>query len=231
MNLSLQNPIYSTFFRTGPETHIGWLPVQVARADNAPDSVPASAVSVRSGELLVIAASVESEDRAGDLVIARGWELESYLRNPVVLWAHQHRMPPIARSVEIAVEGDSLMATIEFADTPFAQEIKRLYLTGFMNGVSVGFRALEVESRKAVSGRRGTVFKRQELLEISAAPVPLHPLTLADRPAERQVEHSGAALELLRELAGLWKDLGQLGSSRMRQAPRVRGEMEARKRK
>ena len=50
--------------------------------DNAPDSVPASAVSVRSGELLVIAASVESEDRAGDLVIARGWELESYLRNP-----------------------------------------------------------------------------------------------------------------------------------------------------
>ena len=227
----MPNPIDSTFVRTGPDTHIGWLPVQVARADNALDSVAASAVSVRSGELLVIAASVESEDRAGDLVIARGWELESYLRNPVVLWAHQHCLPPIARSVEIAVEGDSLMATIEFADTPFAQEIKHLYLTGFMNGVSVGFRALEVESRKAVSGRRGTVFKRQELLEISAAPVPLHPLTLADRPAERQVEHSGAALELLRELAGLWKDLGQLGSSHMRQAPRVRGEMEARKRK
>ena len=227
----MQNPIYSTFFRTGPETHIGWLPVQVARADNAPDSVAASAVSVRSGELLVIAASVESEDRAGDLVIARGWELESYLRNPVVLWAHQHRMPPIARSVEIAVEGDSLMATIEFADTPFAQEIKRLYLTGFMNGVSVGFRALEVESRKAVGGRRGTVFKRQELLEISAAPVPLHPLTLADRPPPPQVEHSGEGLELLRELTGLWKDLGRLGPSNMRQAPQVRGEMEAIKRK
>ena len=226
----MQNPIYSTFFRTGPETHIGWLPVQVTRADDTPDSVAASAVSVRNSELLVIAASVESEDRAGDLVIARGWELESYLRNPVVLWAHQHRMPPIARSVEIAVQGDSLMATIEFADTPFAQEIKHLYLTGFMNGVSVGFRALEVESRKAVNGRRGTVFKRQELLEISAAPVPLHPLTLADRPPP-QVEHSGESLELLRELSGLWRDLGQLGSSRMRQAPRARGEMKAGKRK
>ena len=226
----MPNPIDSTFVRTGPETHIGWLPVQVARADDRPDTVPATAGPDGSGELLSIAASVESEDRAGDLVIARGWELESYLRNPVVLWAHQHRMPPIARSVEIAVEGDSLMATIEFADTPFAQEIKHLYLTGFMNGVSVGFRALEVESRKAVGGRRGTVFKRQELLEISAAPVPLHPLTLADRPPP-QVEHSGEALELLRELTGLWKDLGQLESSRMRQAPRVRGEMEARKRK
>ena len=226
----MQNPIYSTFFRTGPETHIGWLPVQVTRADDRPDTIPATAGPDGSGELLSIAASVESEDRAGDLVIARGWELESYLRNPVVLWAHQHRMPPIARSVEIAVEGDSLMATIEFADTPFAQEIKRLYLTGFMNGVSVGFRALEVESRKAVGGRRGTVFKRQELLEISAAPVPLHPLTLADRPPP-QIEQSGEALELLRELSGLWKDLGQLGSSHMRQALRVRGEMEARKRK
>ena len=226
----MQNPIYSTFFRTGPETHIGWLPVQVTRADDRPDTVPATAGPDGSGELLSIAASVESEDRAGDLVIARGWELESYLRNPVVLWAHQHRMPPIARSVEIAVEGDSLMATIEFADTPFAQEIKRLYLTGFMNGVSVGFRALEVESRKAVGGRRGTVFKRQELLEISAAPVPLHPLTLADRPPP-QVEHSGEGLELLRELTGLWKDLGRLGSSHMRQAPRARGEMEAGKRK
>ena len=227
----MQNPIYSTFFRTGPETHIGWLPVQVTRADDRPDTVPATAGPDGSGELLSIAASVESEDRAGDLVIARGWELESYLRNPVVLWAHQHRMPPIARSVEIAVEGDSLMATIEFADTPFAQEIKHLYLTGFMNGVSVGFRALEVESRKSANGRRGTVFKRQELLEISAAPVPLHPLTLADRPAPPQVEHSGETLELLRELTALWKDLGQLGSSRMRQAPQVRGEMEARKRK
>ena len=159
---------------------------------------------------------MESEDRAGDLVVARGWELDAYMRNPVVLWAHQHLLPPIARSVSTRVEGDSLMATIEFAGTPFAQEIKRLYLDGFMNGVSVGFRALETESRRAVNGRRGTVFKRQELLEISAAPVPLHPLTLADRPAVPQVEQSGEAVELLRELTGLWKDLGELAPRAIR---------------
>ena len=192
---------------------MGWLPVQVAQASKAADSVPAEAKAGRGGELLEIAASVESEDRAGDLVIARGWELDAYMRNPVVLWAHQHLLPPIARSVSTRIEGDSLMATIEFAGTPFAQEIKRLYLDGFMNGVSVGFRALETESRRAASGRRGTVFKRQELLEISAAPVPLHPMTLADRPALPQVEHSGEAVELLRELTGLWKDLGQLAAS------------------
>ena len=219
----MTNPIDSTFIRTGPETHLGWLPVEVERSETALDSVTAAAISGRSGELLSITASVESEDRAGDLIIARGWELESYLRNPVVLWAHQHCLPPIARSVSTRVEGESLIATIEFAETPFAQEIKHLYLTGFMNGVSVGFRALETEPRKAAGGRRGTVFRRQELLEISAAPVPLHPQTLAISPAMPQVEHSAAALEVLRELTGLWNELGQLGSSQMRQTLRSQG--------
>ena len=213
----MQNPIDTTFIRTGPETHMGWLPVQVAQAGAAPDSLPADVKAGESGGLLEIAASVESEDRAGDLVVARGWDLDAYMRNPVVLWAHQHLLPPIARSISTRVEGDSLMATIEFAGTPFAQEIKRLYLDGFMNGVSVGFRALETESRRAGNGRRGTVFKRQELLEISAAPVPLHPLTLAERPAVPRVEHSGETVELLRELTGLWRDLGHLAGRQVRQ--------------
>ena len=100
------------------------------------------------------------------------------------------------------------MATIEFADTPFAQEIKHLYLTGFMNGVSVGFRALEVESRKAVSGRRGTVFKRQELLEISAAPVTPaspDPCRPAGRTAGRALRRgAGTAQRVERPLEGSW---------------------------
>ena len=82
--LNCKIPSDSTFIRTGPETHMGWLPVQVARAGKASDTVPATAGPGRESELLEIAASVESEDRAGDLVIARGWELDAYMRNPVV---------------------------------------------------------------------------------------------------------------------------------------------------
>ena len=70
------------------------------------------------------------------------------------------------------------MASIEFAPTPFAQEIRSLYAAGFMRGVSVGFRAIEMEPRTGSSGRRGVLFKRQELLEISAAPVPVNPAAL-----------------------------------------------------
>ena len=80
----------------------------------------------------------------------------------------------------------SPLATIEFAPMPFAQEVRALYVGGFMRGVSVGFRALESGPRdgsSTASGhgarRHGVVFKRQELLEISAAPVPLNAMALA----------------------------------------------------
>jgi phage head maturation protease len=43
-----------------------------------------------------------------------------------------------------------------------------------MRGISVGFRAIESESRTTAAGGKATLFKRQELLEISVAPVPLN---------------------------------------------------------
>lgn len=131
-----------------------------------------------SGGTLTLVASTGQEDRAGDLVKATGWDLDAYRENPVFLWAHDYRRPAIGRSVRTWVQdgldGGRLMATIEFAPTPFAQEIRSLYAAGFMRGVSVGFRAIEMEPRTGASGRRGVLFKRQELLEISAAPVPVN---------------------------------------------------------
>lgn len=169
---------------------------------------------------LTLVASVETEDRAGDLIEAAGWELDAYCRNPVVLWAHDYLRPPIGRSLRTWVEGRSLMATVEFAPMPFAQEIRALYEGGFMRGVSVGFRALESESRAGPStasghgsGRRGVLFKRQELLEISAAPVPLNAMALAvqepgdgARDAAGQDERS-EAVQMLREIGALWRQL------------------------
>ncbi len=169
---------------------------------------------LREGGSLTITASVESEDRSGDVIVASGWRLDAYRENPVVLWAHQYHLPPIARSTRVWVEGDSLKASIEFAGTSFAQEVLRLYATGFMRGVSVGFRALEIGPRGSGSGG-GTIFRRQELLEISAAPVPLHPGTLA-----AGAESSGAgaerrmALDALRDLVGVWRGLGELVGGR-----------------
>ena len=46
--------------------------------------------SSRSKNSLTLQASIESEDRAGDVIRAEGWELDNYRLNPVILWTHRH---------------------------------------------------------------------------------------------------------------------------------------------
>ena len=133
---------------------------------------------------LTIRAAVGSEDRKGDVIDPSGWELDGYRRNPVFLWAHDRSKPPIGKSQRLWVEDGALYAVVEFAPTDFAREIAELYERGFMRGVSVGFLPLETEFRQASNGRRAYLYRRQELLEISAVPVPMHDDALAARSAD-----------------------------------------------
>lgn len=174
-----------------------------------------------SGTTITFRASVESEDRAGDVIKSEGWELDNYRSNPVVLWAHRHDLLPVGKSVDLWIENGALMATIEFAPTEFAQQIYRLFNEGFLRGVSVGFRALKSSPRSGRSGsehRRGTVFERQELLEISAAPVPMHPLALAAGPGVlaaggvRNETDQRELIPLFRELTDIWQSIAAIGS-------------------
>ena len=137
-----------------------------------------------TGRRLLMRAAVGSEDRKGDVIDASGWELDGYRRNPVFLWAHDRSHPPIGKSQRIWFDDGALYAEVEFAPTDFAGEIARLYQRGFMRGVSVGFLPLETEIRKASNGRRGYLYRRQELLEISAVPVPMHDEALVEGVSE-----------------------------------------------
>ncbi len=197
-----------------------WVPVKAAEP-------PADGVAAGKSDVsrpLVMVASLETEDRAGDLVRASGWDLRAYESNPIVLWAHEYSRPAIGRSLRTRIDGDALVAEVEFAPTPFAQEVRALYLAGFMRGVSVGFRALETEPRTASNGRPATLFKRQELLEISAAPVPLNPDALAHRGSAAYsngipdidlagmdaAADSEATVEALREIGEIWHEMARL---------------------
>lgn len=128
---------------------------------------------------LLITASLGTEDRAGDVIRADGWVLDGYLRNPVFLWAHRRSEAPIGRARRVWVDGDALHALVEFAPTERGQTVRRLYASGHLRGISVGFRPLATRRRRASDGRLGLEFVRQELLEISAAPIPMHPDALA----------------------------------------------------
>ena len=149
------------------------------------------------------------------MIRAEGWELDNYRLNPVILWAHRHDLLPVGKSVDVWVENGALMATVEFAPTEFAQQVRRMYEEGFLRGVSVGFRALKTSPRSG-NGRRGTVFERQELLEISAAPVPMHPFALAGGRGALAVGPVDLAageseqrelVPLFRELAEMWQSV------------------------
>lgn len=131
-------------------------------------------------------ASTAVKDRHGDIILQQGWKVEDYLSNPVFLWAHDSRAPPIGRVVNLEL-GEALIIDVEWAPTPFAQEIASLYRGGFMSAVSVGFSALKYDWLDD----GGIVFLEQELREVSAVPIPANPEALAVRSA------SGRTLDAL----------------------------------
>ena len=121
--------------------------------------------------------STETVDSYGDVIKADGWDLKRYEKNPVVLWAHDHRQPAIGKALSIGVEGTDLVTSAEFADMEtyaFADTIFRLLKGKFMRATSVGFfpRAwTEVKDDE----RWGYDFTDQELYEFSVVPVPANP--------------------------------------------------------
>ena len=94
--------------------------------------------------------SDETVDRHGDIVRANGWELQNYLKNPVFLWGHQHRTPPVGKSLATEINGTRLQFDIQFAPKdvhPLADTVYQLYRGGFLKSTSVGFIGKEFKLR------------------------------------------------------------------------------------
>lgn len=118
--------------------------------------------------------STAAEDRQGDCIDQAGWDLAAYRKNPVVLFAHDYTSLPIARASAIYVAGDKLKAVDRFSDDhQLARECAALYAKGFLNAVSVGFRALKW-SWNETRGSMAADYQACELLEHSGVPVPAH---------------------------------------------------------
>lgn len=118
--------------------------------------------------------STGSEDRDGDTINPKGWILDEFLKNPVVLFGHRHDMPPIARAVKLKA-GENGLETLtlfppkgisQLSDTAF--DLNRL---DFIRSWSVGFDPVTF----TVRDNGGTAFEEQKLLEYSSVPVPANP--------------------------------------------------------
>lgn len=162
----------------------------------APTLYRAGVVKASEGDApTIFIASDEEPDRHGDTISVEGWDLKAFNLNPVFLWMHgmdEGHLLPIGRVPKVWAEGKQLLSAVQWdkAD-PFAAEVQGKYQRGFLKAVSVGFRPLEFEEVKPEGDKRAKgmmpslKFLKQELLEISAVPVPANPRALQKAYAYR----------------------------------------------
>ena len=113
--------------------------------------------------------STPSIDRAGDSV-AQDFNLDAFMKNPVVLFGHDHK-DPIGKCTSVKYENGNLVADIELAPTERGQEIKQLIDHGTLRAVSIGF----APGQATPNEQGGMDFSANSLMEISVCAVPMNP--------------------------------------------------------
>ncbi len=142
--------------------------------------------------------STDNEDRHGEVIDQNGWEFENYMRNPVVLWGHNHFEIPVGATDKLYIELDETgvyrrtIAEGRFASHEFAQTLRKLYDEKMLRTSSVGFLPKEYNGNRII---------KAELLEWSFVSIP------ANQFAVSLNEIAGYSRELLLEKGILAKDV------------------------
>jgi HK97 family phage prohead protease len=133
--------------------------------------------------------TTESKDRDNDTIKSDGWETHNYMKNPVFLAVHDYGTLPVGKTVSLLKSDKSLIFDVKFPKiselssdeknpsehAKFADTVYHMYKNKYLNAVSVGFKAIEGEYNDE---NKGIDFSKQELLELSAVPVPSNPEAL-----------------------------------------------------
>ena len=123
--------------------------------------------------------STDDEDRHGEIVDQKGWDVNDFMKNPVVLFAHDHHQPAVGQVTELKLNEDSnLEGVIKFAveEYDFAKTLFKLYKGKFMRAVSAGF----MNNKYEIDEDNDTfTLKENTLLEMSMVNVPANSMALA----------------------------------------------------
>ena len=123
-------------------------------------------------------------DRAGDVVVPTGiHNLDEFMLNPIVLWAHNRSsVPPVGVCEWLDVQPRRIVAQTKFAEgVPFAEDLFRLYEQNILRGWSIGFVPRKARRVPRSDGTASLHVAEWDLLEYSAVPIPENPgaLTVA----------------------------------------------------
>jgi len=119
-------------------------------------------------------ASKEIADRDGDIVRIEGINIKDYKKNPVVLFAHDSRSLPIAKTTKIWKDGKKLMVKMQFPEpevSSMGDSIYKLVKGEYIKSLSIGFRP-DWDDAVRLEKTQGWDFKSSNLYEISIVPVP-----------------------------------------------------------
>jgi HK97 family phage prohead protease len=131
-------------------------------------------------------------DRFDERIDPAGWDFTSYLKNPVVQWAHRYDIPAIGKAEGLYADDEGLHGSVIFNGKDydaFGWSVGERVKAGVIRAGSVGFRVLEIEIPSKEDGKDGTslIFRKQELLEFSICNVPANPFALAKGGEEKKL--------------------------------------------
>lgn len=146
--------------------------------------------------------STESVDRMGDVIPAKSWDLDNFVKtgSPVLAF-HEYgliggQVPVVGNATSIERTRKGLIAVTRFhKKTQLSRDLEVLYRDGHMKAFSVGFRTLAPpDVIKDDEGRfSGYQFTKVELLEYSVVAVPANPEAVAKAYRDKSISASTAA--------------------------------------
>jgi HK97 family phage prohead protease len=147
----------------------------------APEGAPSDAAPSDEARLVPVTFTMSSVDRDGDLIVSAGTDVSWFAQFGSVIWAHNYRDNPylvLGRAVGIQKLADRIVGNIEFVPellkNPYADYAYQAMKRGFISGVSVGVRLLEVSRAEDRAGYDPINVLRCELVELSVLPCPAH---------------------------------------------------------
>ena len=162
--------------------------------------------------VLTFTITTDDRDRDNDVVMPNGIMTENFASNPVMLFSHRYDELPIGRTVNMwaeksvkdnGKETNKVKAKVTFQPDENYHDsytgvrgsmIYRMYKSGNLNAVSIGFNPLDYEpieekdEKDMVIGVGGTRFIKWDLLEFSSVSVPSNPQALIDRDYKKQLK-------------------------------------------
>lgn len=135
-------------------------------------------------------ANTKTLDCYGEINLPDSWQLERFLKNPVLMWAHNYRLPPVGHSLWMKPDKTGLLHKSVLSQSQFGSDLYALFKEGSLRSFSVGYMGLKwvlpedgdeygrlMEEWDLEEGA-SLIGTENDLYELSTVPIPADPNAL-----------------------------------------------------